>query len=411
MNLLVLIWGNLWARPLYTLLNVLLLGLGISIVIVLLLVNTQLSEKIRKNTKGIDLVAGAKGSPLQIILCSIFHMDYPTGNIPLDEAERVARHPLVKKAIPMALGDSYHTFRIVGTDTSYCRLYDGSLAAGQWWSNELDVVLGSDVALQTSLRPGDFFSSAHGFSSEGTDHSEHRLRVQGVLSQSGTVLDNIILTSVQTVWAVHGSHSLNSDSTPVTAPSRLVPSVERNDSTREITSLLIQFRSPLAAMQLPRWINSNSRLQAASPAFETERLFSLLGVGVDVIMGFASVLIGISALSVFIALYNSLKERRYDLAIMRSMGASRVRLFLLILAEGGTLTILGGALGVLLGHIAVAVFVALSEPGTSAGLLPWIFVQQEAMILAGSLVIGLISSLLPAVQAYRTDISKTLAGQ
>src|SRR6185436_2529910 len=116
-------------------------------------------------------------------------------------------------------------------------------------------------------------------------------------------------------------------------PSPLVPSVAKGDSVREVTSVLLQYRSPMAAVQLPRLINSQSSLQAASPAFETARLFSILGVGVEVLMSFAYVLILISGLSIFIALYNSLKERRYDLAIMRSMGASRTKLFVIILLE------------------------------------------------------------------------------
>jgi putative ABC transport system permease protein len=190
-----------------------------------------------------------------------------------------------------------------------------------------------------------------------------------------------------------------------------VSTAEAGDSTREITSLLLQFRSPLAAVQLPRWINSNSRLQAASPAFEIDRLFSLMGAGTDVVIGFAYVLIAISALSVFIAIFNSLKERKYELAVMRTLGASRLKLFILILSEGSVLTFIGGLTGTLLGHAAVAIFVSVNAQGKMAGILPWEFTGGEALVLAGSLGIGIVSSLLPAVQAYRTPISETLAGQ
>jgi putative ABC transport system permease protein len=146
----------------------------------------------------------------------------------------------------------------------------------------------------------------------------------------------------------HAEHEHAADSNFI--PSPLVPSVAKGDSLKEITSMLLQYRSPMGAIQLPRLVNSQSSLQAASPAFETARLFSILGVGVDILMGFAYVLIFISGLSIFIALYNSLKERRYDLAIMRSMGASRTKLFVSILLEGGVLTMLGSFIGLLIGH-------------------------------------------------------------
>jgi putative ABC transport system permease protein len=411
MNLFVLVWSNLVARPLNTVLNILLLALGLSIVIVLLVVNTQLSGKIARNARGIDLVASAKGSPLQIILCSIFHADFPTGNISLREAERVAKHPLVKKAIPLALGDSYTNFRIAGTDTSYLKLYRATMATGTVWEEAFQAVVGAKVAAESRLAVGDVFESAHGLSAEGSGHDGQKLTVVGILKPSGSVLDNLIMTSVETVWKLHQGHDVPADTIPPANPSRLVRTTEAGDSTREITSLLLQFRSPLAAVQLPRWINSTSRLQAASPAFEIDRLFSLLGAGADVVIGFAYVLIAISALSVFIAIFNSLKERKYELAVMRTLGASRLKLFILILSEGSVLTFTGGLMGTLLGHIAVAIFVSVNAQGKMAGILPWEFTGGEALILAGSLVIGIVSSLLPAVQAYRTPISETLAGQ
>jgi len=192
--------------------------------------------------------------------------------------------------------------------------------------------------------------------------------------------------------------------------SRLVPSVPVSDSVVEITSLLVLYRSPLAAVQLPRLVNSQTALQAASPAFESSRLFSILGVGIDVLLGFAYVLILISALSIFIALYNSLKERRYDLAIMRSMGASRSKLFTALLLEGGLLTLGGSLVGLLLGHGVLMLLSSLVEETSKAGITGLVFYGEEAIILGASLLLGLMCALIPAIQAYRTDISKVLAG-
>jgi putative ABC transport system permease protein len=422
MSLLTLVWNYLKARPLNTAINILLLSLGIAVITTLLLFSQQLEKKITENAKGIDLVVGAKGSPLQIILCNIFHIDFPTGNIKLFEAERIAKNRLVKKAIPLALGDSYNTYRIIGTSRAYADQYHGELAGGEWWSKDLQVTLGAKVAELTKLKIGDRFASAHGLSDGGHAHEEHQYVVVGILKPSKSVLDNIILTNVESVWKVHeehgeeeeGAHEAHAEEAHVHdstfVPSPLIPSVAKGDSTKEITAMLLQYRSPMGAIQLPRIVNAQSSLQAASPAFETARLFSILGVGVDILMGFAYVLIVISGLSIFIALYNSLKERRYDLAIMRSMGATRTKVFISILLEGGFLTLAGSVLGLLAGHGAVMLLAGMAEEAQRTGISGWVFYAQEWIILVGSLLLGLVCAMIPAVQAYRTDISNVLAG-
>lgn len=418
MNIIILVWNYLKARPLNTGINIVLLSLGIAVITILLLFNKQLEQKIRDNARGIDLVVGAKGSPLQLILCNIFHIDFPTGNIPLAEAEKIARHRLVKKAIPLALGDSYQSYRIIGTSKDYAALYRAEIATGAWWDKSLDVVLGSNVAALTGLSLGDQFASAHGLAEGGHTHNEHQYIVKGILDPTYSVLDNLILTSVESVWEMHeeaeeASHAEDHEHAATideALRSPLVPAAHAGDSTKAITSLLIQYRSAMGAIQLPRWVNGQSSLQAASPAFETARLFSILGVGVDILMGFAYILIVISALSIFIALYNSLKERRYDMAILRSMGATRTKLLVSILLEGGILTLTGSALGLLMGHGAVEILSMVVVETQKTGITGLIFFTGEWIILAGSLLLGLVCALVPAVQAYRTDISSVLSG-
>lgn len=416
MNLFLLVWNYLKSKPLNTVLNIVLLALGIAVITVLLLFNKQVGEKISSNAKGIDLVVGAKGSPLQLILCNIFHIDFPTGNINLKEAERIAKNRLIKRAIPLALGDSYQGYRIVGTNKGYAELYDAQLAQGDWWKGEMEATLGANVAEALKLSIGDKFESTHGLTLAGHSHEDKQFEVKGILRQTNTVLDNLILTSIESIWFVHEEHDEKTEhemehlSDSVFVPSKLVDSHPQGDSTKEVTSLLIQYRSPMAAIQLPRFINGQSSLQAASPAFETARLFTILGVGVDIFMGFAYILIFISALSIFIALYNSLKERRYDLAIMRSMGASRSKLFISVLLEGGTLTLLGSIIGLFLAHGILLVLAFVVEETRKAGITGIVFYTEEWIILAGSLFLGMLCALLPALQAYRTDISKVLSG-
>jgi putative ABC transport system permease protein len=410
MNLFLLVISYLKARPLNTVLNILLLSLGTAVITILLLFSNQLKEKITDNTKGIDLVVGAKGSPLQLILCNVFHIDFPTGNIKLNEADRLSKHRLVKNAIPLALGDSYQNFRIVGTNRAYADLYKAELASGEWWSHDLEVVVGATTARLLKLKPGDTFESAHGLSSEGHAHEENPFVVKGILKSTYGVLDNLILTNVSSIWKVHDHDEAHLSEQAITNPSALVPTVEAGDSTKEITAILIKYRNPIAAIQLPRYINDQTGMQAASPAFEAARLFSILGIGVEALTGFAYVLIFISALSIFIALYNSLKERQYDLAIMRSMGASRSKLFIATQWEGITLTLCGSVMGLALGHGVLFLFTTLVEESGKTGISAWVFYKEEAYLLVGSLVLGILCSLLPSFQAYRTDIHKVLAG-
>lgn len=410
MNLFLLVYHYLKARPLNTLLNIFLLSLGIAVITILLLFSNQLEEKISDNTKGIDLVVGAKGSPLQLILCNVFHIDFPTGNIKLNEAERLAKNRLVKNAIPLALGDSYQNFRIVGTNQHYAELYQAELASGAWWVNDLEVTVGATAAKLLNLKVGDTFSSSHGLSKEGHTHEENPFVVKGILKPTQRTIDNLILTNVSSIWKVHEHEEESHSKDSLTNPSALVPTINEGDSTKEITSLLIKYKNPIAAIQLPRFINSQSSMQAASPAFEAARLFSILGVGVEALTGFAYVLIFISGLSIFIALYNSLKERQYDLAIMRSMGASKQKLFTATLLEGVTLTLLGSLIGLALGHGALYIFTLLNEESQRTGVSALIFYKEELYLLAGSLALGMLCSLIPAFQAYRTDIHKVLAG-
>lgn len=417
--MLILVWNYLKARPLNTILNIVLLGLGVSVITVLLIFGNQLEQKIHENARGIDLVVGAKGSPLQLILCNIFHVDFPTGNIKLWEAERISKNRLVKKSIPLALGDSYNGYRIIGTSRIYAELYKAELAEGAWWNEPMEVTLGAAVSEGLGLKTGDKFVSTHGLTQDGHAHEAQKFIVKGIMSRSNTVLDNLILTNVVSIWLVHDEHSSDeshaetgqhSDSQSTVNPSQLVPSIAAGDSVREITSLLIQYRSPMGAIQLPRWVNSQSSLQAASPAFETARLFSILGIGESILRGFAYVLIFISGLSIFIALYNSLRERKYDLAIMRSMGAGRSILFFSILLEGSILTLLGCITGLILGHGVLVIINSFVAETQKAGITGFVFYSEEWIILLGSLLLGILCALIPAIQAYRTDISKVLAG-
>lgn len=379
------------ARPLAALLNLLLLALGVATVTVLLLVSRQVESRMLRDAEGIDLVVGAKGSPMQLVLAAVFHLDVPAGNIPLPEAKQLAAHRAVKQAVPLALGDNFRGWRIVGTTHDYPAHYGARLAAGALWEKPMQAVLGAEVARATGIGVGARFVAAHGIGDgSGEAHEDTPYEVVGVLAPTGTVLDRLVLAAVESVWEIHGTGG-------------------EADEYQEITALLIRFASPLAAATLPRQVNANPLLQAASPAYESARLFRMLGVGMEVLRAFGVVLMAAAGLSVFIALTQALEERRYDLAIMRMLGAARARLFVLLVLEGVLLALAGGVLGLALGHAAteaLGVAMAAQHQGPLTGVL-WL--QEEWWVLAAALGVGLAAALVPGLRAMRAEVAHALA--
>lgn len=406
MKLLALARAYLWDRPLNTVLNLFLLALGVAMIVVLLLFSSQVEERLAKDSRSIDLVVGAKGSPLQLILSSIYHIDIPTGNIPLAEAKRLAAHPMIKQTVPLALGDSLAGFRIVGTDPSFLKLYNLKIATGAPWNDPLEAVLGADVAKTLSLKVDETFIGAHGLGSGGGEHKSKPYRVVGVLAPTGSVADRLVLTSVASVWAVHEHHTKTKGEEHADHDEGKDADEEQN---REVTALLMQYRTPLAAASMPRYINSQSALQAAAPAIETARLLSLVGFGIDTLRAFALVLIASAVLSMFIALTSTLDERRYDLAILRTLGGSKGWLFALVLAQGVMLALAGTGLGILLGHAAAELLGLWFNITKQMVFTGFTWVREEWWLLGLAIVIGLLSAVIPAVSAYRTDIARTLA--
>jgi putative ABC transport system permease protein len=400
MNIATISTAYLRARPLNTVLILLLLALGSATITLLLLASAQLEERMGRDARGIDLVVGAKGSPMQLILSAVYHLDIPTGNIPLTEANALAkRKPLVKQTIPLSLGDSYKGFRIVGTNHDYPAHYGAKVASGRLWEKSMEAVLGAEAAARLGIGVGGSFTGSHGLDGEGMHHGDHPYTVVGVLARTGTVLDRLVLTGLESVWDVHAREDTHKGEKPV-------PLVEEE---KEITALLVRYGSPLAVMQLPRFVNVQTEMQAASPAFESARLFKLLGVGFDVMRAFAAVLIASAAVSVFVALYNALRERRYDLAIMRTLGSSRRKLMGLMLAEGVMLSLIGTVLGMALGHVLAEVMGWVLRARQQVEITGWYWVNEELWLLALAVGVGVVAALVPALVAYRTDIARTLA--
>jgi len=216
MNPLKLTWKNLTHRPLAMILSLVLFGLGVGLISLLFLLDNQLQKNFEKNLAGVDLVIGAKGSPLQMILSSMYHIDAPTGNIEIGNIRPFLnpKHPLIESALPLSMGDSYKGYRIVGTTIDILEWYELSVAQGQLWKYDFDVTLGAQVAQQLGLKVGDKFQSSHGFVDDpGLEHEDSDyFNVTGILAPSGTVVDQLILTTPQTYWHVH-DHGAEGNST------------------------------------------------------------------------------------------------------------------------------------------------------------------------------------------------------
>jgi putative ABC transport system permease protein len=325
---------------------------------------------------------------------------------------------MVASVIPMSLGDAYRGFRIVGTTPAYVDHYSGRLAAGRLWERSMEAVLGSRAARETGLRTGSSFIGAHGLEGDsGFHHDEDPYRVVGVLRETGTVLDRLILVNSASVWEVHAVHD-PSGTMPATGPAKgeteggsgaddaAANGLPAGD--KEVTTMLVRYRTPVAAISLPRAINAGTKLQAASPAQETARLFHLVGTGLDAFRAFAGVLIVASALSLFIALWHAMHEQRYDLAVMRTLGASRGRILRFVLIQGGALGVAGAALGVALGHAAGWLLAEWLERARSLSLGALGWVPEEGLVAVGAVLIALVASVVPAIRAYRLDVATVL---
>lgn len=429
MNLLRLSWKNLTFKPLSALLSILLFALSIGLISLLVSLRKQADEQFDNNLAGINLVVGAKGSPLELTLNSMYHVGYATGNIKLGQVKAFfnPKHPIVEDVVPLSVGDSYKGYRIVGTVPKILDWYGASLGAGRLWQHDFEVVIGEEVARENQLKLGDTFKSNHGIIDEGDENNiEHDddFTVVGILAPSATVMDQLVLTTNQTYWHSHESHdgSAAPDTTAHAGHDHAAhehtgdhppASLMDEDPEKEITSLLVRYRntSSFQALNFPRNLNENTELLAANPAYEISEVRRQFDSGQRILGVLVLAITIVSALSIFIALFSALRERRYELALLRTMGAGRGKLFLLIILEGLMVAVIGYVLGILLSHGILSLMAANISDDFRYSLSPWRFLQEEGWLLLVALFIGFLAAVLPAIQASRTDIAETLTGK
>lgn len=471
--------AKLLHKPFSSALSVLLFAIGVTLISLIIKTETFINNQYRTNLAGIDLVVGAKGSPLQLILSSVLHVDAPTGNIALSEVEKIENNPLVKKTIPISLGDSYKGYRIVGTNIDYLKLYKCDFSSGNNFEKALDAVIGSEVAKKTGLHVGSTFAGVHGFVSGGHSHKKFKYTVTGVLNSSGNITDNLIITPTESVWLVHeqghhehgdeehvdehehidehendeghehreehehveehahgehhghvqktseqGRHTNKHDEVLEQIKHKISHGEElsaeeaqmynehkgqlvlnESEASENITALLVFFKNPMAAVILPRAINQNTNLQAASPVIEMNRLISLLGFGFDTIRLLAWIIIIISSFNIFIYLLNLFNQSIYEISLIRLAGASRLKVVAMLYFQGIILAVSGWIVGII---ASVIVWQFLPQYNFNVDLDSGV-IQKEIILLLYCIGIGLFVAIVPALRAYRNNIHFTLS--
>ena len=411
MNIFKLSIKNIISKPLSSLLSLALLVFGIGIISLLLQLNSLIKTQMDNNLKGIDMVVGAKGSPLQLILSAVYHIDSPTGNISVEDAKKIKNNRMVGSSIDLLYGDNYKGYRIVGTDDEFLDLYDAKIKDGRKWEDPFEVVVGSKIYSNLGLKLDDELISSHGSRETGEAHGDQLFKIVGLLEPSNSVIDQLIVTSPESIWDLHGEHDHSGEEHDDEHDHEHDDEHDHDHDDEEITAMLIKFQNPMNIIQFPRQINEETNLQAAVPSYEISRLFKLFGFGIETLTYLAYLIIIVSAFSLFINLFNSMRDRKYEMALIRTLGSSRSQLSFMIIFESLILTTVGFLLGLLVSRLGVMFVSSLMEESLNYNLNSFGILNEELWLLILSIFIGLISSIIPALQVYKLNISEVLGDE
>ena len=399
--------------------------LSISLATCILQIKNQLNQHLESNIKPFDMVIGAKGSPLQLVLSSVLHIDNPTGNILLKDALKISKNPMVKEVIPVSYGDNYKGYRILGTYDTYLKQYEAKLGEGKLFEKSFEVVLGSYAAQKLNLQLGSTLVSAHGLADNALEtHDEKPFTVVGILEPTGSVIDHLIITNLESIWEVHEhgdeeehleEHTEEHDDHEKHENEHEEEHAEEHDDheqhedEREITSLLVKFRNPLATLQLSRYINEQTSMQAALPKFEIERLMDFLGIGFQAINSIALIILIVAGLSIFINLIKTVRERKQELALLRTYGASSIQLLQLVFFEALFLSIFGFLLGWLLGRFGAWLLSFFTQDLYGYSFEFSLPDNRELLILFLVTLTTFLAAIIASLSIFKLNVSKTIA--
>jgi putative ABC transport system permease protein len=414
MNSLKLTLSYLKFKKLNTLLIIILLALGYASISLLINFSQSFNQKLQNDSKAIDIVVGAKGSPLQLILSTIYHADIPNGNISYEDATKISKLKDVKNSLFIGLGDNYNNSRIVGTEAKFLEFYNIKILSGSNIKNTFDAVIGSNVAKNNKLKIGDEFFGAHGVSGysandkSGDEHKEFAYKVVGILEESGSITDNLIFTPIESVWKIHSNHQHNQHDENVAEHNKAHDHEHEIEQSHDVTAVLLQLKTPVAIYNLPRIINAKTNLLAANPAFEATRLFDLLSFNTKLLKAFSYIIVASAIFMILISLYSNLKDRAFDYAVIRAMGGSKLFIAKNTMLECLIITVLGLAIGLLFVILAIGFLPNISAQFNGLNLHANLFSNEQIILLGSILGLAILASLIPAITAYKVDIAKNL---
>lgn len=406
---------------------------GTALVSGILLLREAGEETFSQKDTGYEILVGAKGSPLQLVLNTMYHTGTPVGNIPIDVLHRIEKDRRVGSLLPMVFGDNVQGYKVIGTTD---RLFDGfeyrkgrsiQVRNGRRFATEYEAVIGSEVAAKTGLRTGSTVVMTHGMHEEGEQHDFRPVVVTGILAPTHTAIDRGIYTTMRTVWDAHyreyrhrqeEAEALLEEAEGADDHEHEHPAHEHHTEETDtiipadfttITAIAVKLKSPVFFESFIYAVNEGTTAQAVLPVREIAGLFAVVGNINGLLLAISWLVVVIGAVSVFVAMYTSLKERRRELAILRALGAHRRTVFALMVSEAVAAGLAGGTAGIVLAHaglIAAApwVYRQTGVPVTGTGLYAF-----EAGVLLGVVALSAFVALLPAFRAYRVEVSEHLA--
>ena len=397
MNIVKLSYKNIIAKPLQTFLTVLILSLSIGLLLGVKQLNKVFESQLQQSLNGVDMVVGAKGSPLQLVLSTVLHIDNPTGNISYNEAKKIAENKYIGSAIPIAIGDNYKGYKIVGTSIDYVDLNKTSIEAGAMFNKTYEVVIGNAVSENLNLNIGDTFYSGHGMIENAVEsHDDYPLKVVGILKPTQNVIDRLILTNLESIWHLHEHEDENDNQ-------------DHTHDNEDITALLIKFKNKRGLLFLPRNINENTPFQAALPKYQLDKLFKFTAIGTKAITWIALSILFVSGISMFVSLYRMVKERAKELALIRTYGANRNTLILLVFSEGLLVGVFSFFLGVLLATFSLQTIISLIKDTYKQQIYLLEYQNDILELLLFIFGIIIIATLIAIRPIFKMDISKIIS--
>ena len=388
------------------------LALACGLVIGVFSIQEQSYQAFTTGAPGFDAVLGARGSQLQLVMNSVLHLDTSPGNIPYTAYTEMRDDPRVKLAVPYAVGDNFKGYRVVGTTPELiteCELSDGVgyeiMQGGRVFDDlKMEAVVGSQVARKTGLRVGSHLHFEHGVEEEmGHDHDDEYI-VVGILEPTNTPADKVIWVPLEGMYRLDGHVLRGGGQVYTPKPDEDIP-----DEVKEVSAVMLAFKSPQAGFQFSQQINGGKEMTLAWPiARAMAQLFDKIGWAHKVLSMVAYLVCVVGAASILASLYNAMNERRREFAILRALGARRSTVFGAILAESTAIAALGGVLGLLVYGLVFSI--AAQVIRAEAGIVLDLWQLHPSMWLAplGVTALGALAGIVPAMKAYRTDVATHL---